>query len=43
MRPTAMWDDDSIYRLRRMIILGVVGVPIVLVAVLILGMALTRG
>ncbi|WP_438854931.1 hypothetical protein [Agromyces sp. M3QZ16-3] len=41
MQPNAMWDHDPMFRLRRAVIVGMIGVPIVLVAV-VLVMAATR-
>ncbi|WP_353816272.1 hypothetical protein [Agromyces sp. SYSU T00266] len=36
MQPNAMWDHDPMFRLRRAIILGAMGIPILLVIVFLL-------
>ncbi|WP_400999327.1 hypothetical protein [Agromyces sp. GXQ0307] len=35
MQPNAMWDHDPMYRLRRAVFVGAIGVPIVLVIVVL--------
>lgn len=41
MQPNAMWDHDSMYRLRRALIVGLIALPVALVLV-IAGAAMTR-
>jgi hypothetical protein len=43
MSPTATWDHDAFYRLRRAVILGAIGVPIVLIVVVVVGAGMMRG
>jgi hypothetical protein len=41
--PTAQWDHDAFYRLRRAVILGVIGVPIVLIVFVVIGVGMIQG
>ncbi|WP_430645606.1 hypothetical protein [Agromyces sp. GXS1127] len=42
MQPNAMWDHDAMYRLRRAVVVGVIGVPVLLIVILLIA-ATARG